>query len=74
MKLYATITSERATKGQGGNQFINIDLLIGEAKNPIDAGRVSMKPKATTFAWTLYLAHSLLTVFVNPTMPAFAEA
>ena len=26
MKLYATVTSERATKGQGGNEFINIEL------------------------------------------------
>jgi hypothetical protein len=24
MKLYATITSERASKGQGGNQFLDI--------------------------------------------------
>jgi hypothetical protein len=26
MKLYVTVTSERATKGQGGNEQINIDL------------------------------------------------
>lgn len=26
MKLYATITSERATKGQGGNDFLDIKL------------------------------------------------
>ena len=26
MKLYATVTSERATKGQGGNKFLNIEL------------------------------------------------
>ena len=55
MKLYATITSERATKGQGGNQFINIDLLIGDAKNPIDAGRVSMKTTGDVF-WIDYFA------------------
>jgi hypothetical protein len=28
MKLYATTTSERATKGQGGNKEILIDLKI----------------------------------------------
>lgn len=28
MKLYATTTSERASKGQGGNKFIVIDLKI----------------------------------------------
>lgn len=26
MKLYATVTSERATKGQGGNKFLSIDI------------------------------------------------
>lgn len=31
MKLYATVTSERASKGQGGNEYIEIDLL-GEDK------------------------------------------
>lgn len=27
MKLYATVTSERATKGQGGNKYLEIDIL-----------------------------------------------
>jgi hypothetical protein len=27
MKLYATTTSERASKGQGGNEFIEIKLM-----------------------------------------------
>ncbi|MEB3215572.1 MAG: hypothetical protein VKN72_04815 [Nostocales cyanobacterium 94392] len=35
MKLYATITSDRASKGQGGNKFITIDLFHGDSKNPI---------------------------------------
>ena len=26
MKLYSTTTSERASKGQGGNQFLSIDI------------------------------------------------
>lgn len=26
MKLYSTISSERASKGQGGNEYIDIDL------------------------------------------------
>jgi len=33
MKLYSTITSERATKGQGGNKFLNIKIASGSAKN-----------------------------------------
>jgi hypothetical protein len=27
MKLYATTTSERASKGQGGNKYLHIDIL-----------------------------------------------
>ena len=34
MKLYATTTSERASKGQGGNDWLNIEILCGDAKNP----------------------------------------
>lgn len=30
MKLYSTITSERASKSQGGNKFIEIRLSVGE--------------------------------------------
>ena len=26
MKLYSTVTSERATKGQGGNKFLKIEI------------------------------------------------
>lgn len=26
MKLYATVSSERASKGQGGNEYIDIDI------------------------------------------------
>lgn len=33
MKLYATIESERASKGQGGNDYINIELQSGSAKS-----------------------------------------
>jgi hypothetical protein len=29
MNLYATTTSERASKGQGGNEYLNIDICIG---------------------------------------------
>lgn len=33
MKLYATTTSERATKGQGGNEFLQILLTSDNAEN-----------------------------------------
>lgn len=41
MKLYATTTSERATKGQGGNEYINIDL-IADDKNHLSMGKIKM--------------------------------
>ena len=34
MKLYATVTSERASKGQGGNKYLNVDLMGGDKNNP----------------------------------------
>lgn len=43
MKLYATVSSERATKGQGGNKFLGISLKVGNAKNIIDAGVVRIE-------------------------------
>lgn len=30
MKLYATVTSERASKGQGGNKYLNFEITVGE--------------------------------------------
>ena len=41
MKLYATITSERATKGQGGNEYITIGLYD---KNETNIGYIKMLP------------------------------
>lgn len=32
MKLYATVTSERATKGQGGNDFVRVELQRDRGK------------------------------------------
>jgi len=32
MKLYATTTSERASKGQGGNDYISIKLLMEDGE------------------------------------------
>ena len=30
MKLYATVTSERASKGQGGNKYLDIEIKAQE--------------------------------------------
>lgn len=32
MKLYATTTTERASKGQGGNDFLHIQIQVGKAR------------------------------------------
>jgi len=53
MKLYATVTSERASKGQGGNEYITIDLLIGSRDEQINAGRITMKTTGDVF-WIDY--------------------
>ncbi len=42
MKLYATTTSERASKGQGGNNYIKIDLLVGDKKHPHQIGTINL--------------------------------
>ena len=34
MKLYTTIKSERAYKGQGGNKRLDIDILIDNREKP----------------------------------------
>lgn len=47
MKLYATTTSERASKGQGGNEYLNIDIL-DENKNIIMYISVIVRNKKPT--------------------------
>lgn len=42
MKLYATVTSERASKGQGGNNFLDIVLQVGDAKTPHTIGMITL--------------------------------
>lgn len=33
MRLYATVTSERASKGQGGNKYLDIDIFTTSKEN-----------------------------------------
>jgi hypothetical protein len=42
MKLYATTTSERASKGQGGNEYLDINIT-GEENIPLWKIRVDKK-------------------------------
>ena len=50
MKLYAKITSERASKGQGGNKYLEIELLVGSRDDQNDAGIVSLTDEGDHFA------------------------
>ena len=43
MKLYATTTSERASKGQGGNKRLDIQLTVGNSQQREPAGAISMR-------------------------------
>lgn len=47
MKLYSTITSDRAKKQQGGNKFIEINLFVarsrGSAEDSIKIAELSLK-------------------------------
>jgi len=42
MKLYATTTSERASKGQGGNDFIRIKVLDENRNTFIDINCINI--------------------------------
>lgn len=55
MKLYATTTSERASKGQGGNDFLEINITDENGRNiyhlsilPLFNGDVAFLPSDST--------------------------
>lgn len=55
MKLYATVTSERASKGQGGNDFLNIKLIVDNG-NRHEIGIVRLAPHLD--GWMLVIDRS----------------
>ena len=42
MKLYATVTSERAMKGQGGNKFIRAEFSVGSRDNAQNIATINL--------------------------------
>ncbi len=44
MKLYATVTSERASKGQGGNDYLDIEILVGSRDDSRLLARLTVRP------------------------------
>lgn len=49
MKLYATVTSERSSKGQGGNKYLEVELSVGSKKSQSRAGIVLLEPSEYGF-------------------------
>lgn len=43
MKMYARISSERAMKGQGGNEYLDIDILVGDKNFPEYLARLTTR-------------------------------
>jgi hypothetical protein len=43
MKLYAKITSDRASKGQGGTKFIQVKLIVGSRENQSELGIITLE-------------------------------
>ena len=60
MKLYATTTSERASKGQGGNKHLDIVLQAGEARAEVASVHlVPDKSREGVYHLMLYTAGTL---------------
>lgn len=57
MKLYATITSERATKGQGGNEYLDIVIKskLGKKDTPYLIATLQVIPVPTVNSETIRL-------------------
>lgn len=49
MKLYATIASERASKGQGGNKHIKIALNVGSKTQSRTIAQISLIAKGNEY-------------------------
>ena len=54
MKLYATTTSERASKGQGGNKYINFELTVGENQTVMLFGQLVCEETETENIYRLW--------------------
>ena len=62
MKLYATVTSERAQKSQGGNNFVEVQVR-GEDRNTIIAG-LRILPDDTNYRITIFDGKGYNTTYI----------
>ncbi|NIA30714.1 MAG: hypothetical protein GWP06_12480 [Actinobacteria bacterium] len=54
MKIYTKITSERASKGQGGNDFIDIEVKGEDGENILE---LNIKPENDQLIISGYVIH-----------------
>lgn len=47
MKFYATVKSERAKKGQGGNKYLDICLTVKDGQRVVNFGHFTLKEGET---------------------------
>ena len=57
MKLYATTTSERASKGQGGNRYLDIDIYTTNREKPTHHVHVIVSPDGGVINVSLSALH-----------------
>lgn len=61
MKLYATVASERATKGQGGNQRLQINLTVEQPNDPYSGfAELRLVKVESSNSYCLYLDGALI--------------
>lgn len=61
MKLYATVTSERATKGQGGNKYLKIEITNDKKERlamiTVEPKLPSMELQSIRIDYDRYISH-----------------
>jgi len=57
MRLYATTTSERASKGQGGNRFLDIDIFTTNKEKSTHHVHVIVSPNGNQIVVSLSSLH-----------------
>lgn len=54
MKLYATVTSERASKGQGGNKYLKTTYSVGSSEDSSPIANVELLRDGNHFTLRVY--------------------
>lgn len=65
MRLYATVTSERASKSQGGNEKIVVEFFVGSAKDSKRVAEVRLTPNGNNYMLHVLTAKEALKVEIK---------